>query len=293
MKLQCNLCPRQCNAIRDEQKNIGGFCGMPYLPKVARADLHFWEEPCISGTNGSGTIFFSGCTLRCVYCQNFEISHKNSGEIISVERLAEIMRELEQKGAHNINFVNPTHYFHIIKQALDIYRPHIPLVCNSSGYELAQNINEDIFDIYLFDLKYISSDKALKYSGVADYFEVASKAITAAYKLKGAPKLDKNGIMQSGVIVRHLVLPLSTNEAIGVIDWFCDNTPEAILSVMAQYLPCGNAAKYKEINRKITKREYEKVLNYLYTKDIKNIYIQERQSADKKFIPDFNGGKLC
>ena len=145
----------------------------------------------------------------------------------------------------------------------------------------------------MFDLKYISREKSLKYSGVADYFELASKAIAAAYKLKGEPKFDKNGIMQSGVIVRHLVLPLSTNEAIGVIDWFCDNTPDAVLSVMAQYLPCGNAQNYKEINRKITNREYEKVLNHLYTKEIKYVYIQDRLSSDKKFIPDFNGGKIC
>lgn len=261
---------------------------MPYLPKIARADLHFWEEPCISGKKGSGTIFFSGCTLRCVYCQNFEISHKGSGKIITVEELANIMRKLEQRGAHNINFVNPTHYFHIIKEALKIYKPLIPLVCNSSGYELESNIKEDIFDIYLFDLKYVSSQKSLKYSGVADYFDVASKAITMAYKLKGTPKIDSNGIMQSGVIVRHLVLPLSTNEAISVIDWFCENTPDAYLSIMSQYVPCGNAEKYKEINRKITKREYEKVLNYLCSKDIKNIYIQDRLSSDTKFIPDFN-----
>lgn len=266
---------------------------MPYLPKIARTDLHFWEEPCISGTQGSGTIFFSGCTLRCVYCQNFKISHKNEGVIVTVEKLADIMRELEQRGAHNINFVNPTHYFHIIKDAISIYKPKIPLVCNSSGYELIDNINQDIFDIYLFDLKYVSSDKALKYSGAADYFSYATNAITAAYKLKGSAVLDKNGIMQSGVIVRHLVLPLSTNEAIAVIDWFCENTPDAYLSIMAQYIPCGNAERYKEINRKITKREYEKVLNYLYTKDVKNIYIQDRLSADPKFIPDFNGGEVC
>ena len=288
MNYQCNLCPRQCNAKRTESETIGGFCGMPYLPKVARADLHFWEEPCISGKNGSGTIFFSGCTLRCVYCQNYEISHKGSGKIITVEELANIMRELERRGAHNINFVNPTHYFHIIKEALKIYKPLIPLVCNSSGYELESNIKEDIFDIYLFDLKYVSSQKSLKYSGVADYFDVASKAITMAYKLKGTPKIDSNGIMQSGVIVRHLVLPLSTNEAISVIDWFCENTPDAYFSIMSQYVPCGNAEKYKEINRKITKREYEKVLNYLCSKDIKNIYIQDRLSSDTKFIPDFN-----
>ncbi len=268
---------------------------MPYLPKIARADLHFWEEPCISGTLGSGTIFFSGCTLRCVYCQNYSISHKNNGKVISIQELADIMRELEQRGAHNINFVNPTHYFHIIKEALKIYKPQIPLVCNSSGYELEENIKEDIFDIYLFDLKYVSSEKSLKYSGVADYFSVASKAIAAAYKLKGKPIIDSDGIMQSGVIVRHLVLPMSTKEALAVIDWFCVNTPDAYLSIMSQYIPMGKAEQYPEISRKITKREYEKVLNHLYSKDVKNIYIQDRLSSDTKYIPDFNlmGEKLC
>ncbi len=260
---------------------------MPFNPKIARADLHFWEEPCISGTYGSGTIFFSGCSLSCVYCQNFEISHKNKGRVVTPEQLAEIMRELELKGAHNINFVNPTHFFTCIKRALQIYKPKIPLVYNSGGYDLAENIKEDIFDIYLMDLKYISADRSAKYSSASDYFEYASAAIKAAYDLKETI-IDKNGIMQSGVIVRHLVLPLATREAMAVIDWFSENTPDAYLSLMSQYVPCGKAHEFKELNRKITKREYEKVLEYLYTKPLQNVFIQDYSSSDKKYIPDFN-----
>ena len=284
---QCNLCPRKCDAQRDETTNIGGFCGMPANPKIARADLHFWEEPCISGQNGSGTIFFSGCSLACVYCQNYEISHQNKGRVITVEQLADIMRELENKGAHNINFVNPTHYFEAIKNALKIYKPNIPLVYNSGGYDRAENIKEDIFDIYLMDLKYVSPDKAERYSLAADYFEFASSAIKTAYKQKKIV-IDKNGIMQSGVIVRHLVLPLATREAMAVIDWVSENTPDAYFSLMAQYVPYGKAHEFKELNRKITKREYEKVLEHLYTKPLNNVFIQDYSSSDKKYIPDFN-----
>lgn len=264
---------------------------MPLNPRIARADLHFWEEPCISGQNGSGTIFFSGCALRCVYCQNYEISHLGGGENKTVAELADIMRELEGRGAHNINFVNPTHYIWAIREALKIYRPKIPLVYNSGGYDSLSVIKEDIFDIYLLDLKYISTEKALRYSGVADYFSVAAAAIKTAYKLKGTPVFNKNGIMQSGVIVRHLVLPMSTGEAIRVTDWVCENTPNAYFSVMAQYLPCGRAELYPELNRRITRREYEKVTDYICSRNMQNVYIQERSSAKTDYIPKFNLGE--
>ncbi len=264
---------------------------MPLLPKIARADLHFWEEPCISGKNGSGTVFFSGCSLRCVYCQNYDISHLGGGELKSIEDLAEIMRELENRGAHNINFVNPTHYIWAIRAALDIYKPTIPLVYNSGGYDLESVIKEDIFDIYLLDLKYVSSEKSLRYSGVKDYFQYASNAIKTAYKLKGKPIFNEDGIMQSGVIVRHLVLPQNTNEALKVIDWVAANVPNAHLSLMAQYLPCGKAEQYSEINRRITRREYDKVLDYVCSKNTENVYIQDRLSAKKEYIPTFNLGE--
>lgn len=288
MEYTCFDCPRNCGAIRTESENTGGVCKMPYFPKIARADLHFWEEPCISGTNGSGTIFFSGCSLGCVYCQNYEISHGGSGKIITAARLAEIMRELEERKAHNINFVNPTHYFSAIKDALKIYRPGIPLVYNSGGYDKKENIEEDIFDIYLMDLKYVSPEKSLKYSFAKDYFEYAAAAIKAAYLLKGEPIMDKNGIMQSGLIIRHLVLPLSTKETLAVIDFVKENTPNAYLSLMAQYMPCCKAENFKEINRKITAREYEKVVDYCINSGLKNVFIQERSSSDKNYVPDFN-----
>ncbi len=287
MQRRCNDCPRKCNALRDEKTNVGGFCRMPDYPQIARADLHFWEEPCISGQNGSGTIFFSGCNLNCVYCQNYEISHKDKGRIITPDNLAQLFYELEQKGAHNINFVNPTHYFSAIKTALNIYKPQIPLVYNSGGYDLSENIQEDIFDIYLMDLKYISSDNSLKYSSARDYFDVASNAIKAAYTLKGKP-IIKDGIMQSGLIVRHLCLPLATRQAMGVIDWFCQNTPNAYLSIMSQYTPIGQANKYPEINRRITKREYEKVLEHLYSENLDNVYVQDYDSSGAEYIPEFN-----
>lgn len=283
----CNQCPRRCGAIRSDSENIGGYCGMPALPKIARADLHFWEEPSISGKNGSGTIFFSGCSLSCVYCQNYDISHKNEGRVVTVEELADIMRRLEAKGAHNINFVNPTHYFSAIKEALSIYHPRIPLVYNSSGYDLSENIAEDIFDIYLFDLKYVSDDIALKYSGAADYVAHAASAIKTAYSLK-KNTFDKNGTQLRGVIVRHLVLPMNTRAAISVVDWFCENTPDATLSIMSQYTPCGEASRFKELTRRITPREYDKVLNYIYEKGIENVYVQDLNSSVPSYIPDFN-----
>lgn len=288
MKLKCNLCPRNCDALRDENNNTGGYCGMPLTAKIAHADLHFWEEPCISGKNGSGTVFFSGCTLRCVYCQNYRISHGQAGRFVSAEQLAAIFKDLEERGAHNINFVNPTHYIGAVKQALDIYRPKIPLVCNSGGYDRESVIRENIFDIYLLDLKYLSSDKALKYSGAADYPEVAVKAIKAAYAMTGKPTYDKNGIMQRGLIVRHLVLPQSTREAISVAEWFKNNTPDAVLSIMAQYIPVYRAGEFPEINRRITAREYEKVLNSIMELDIENVYIQQPDSASEQYIPHFN-----
>lgn len=288
MKILCNACPRRCNAERNEN-NGSGYCGMPLFPVIARAALHFGEEPCVSGARGSGTVFFSGCSLRCVYCQNEIISHKNSGVTVTPQRLAEIFKELEGLGAHNINLVNPTHFIWAIKEALNIYKPNIPLVYNSGGYDNPEVIKENIFDVYLMDLKYVSGEKSLKYSGAADYFERASESIKAAFKVTGKPTLDDSGIMQRGLIVRHLVLPLATKEAIRVIEWVKENTPDAYLSVMSQYLPLARAKDFPEINRKITKREYDKVLDYVINNGPENVYIQERTSASESYIPDFNG----
>lgn len=281
----CNDCPRCCNADRDEFK---GFCGVGRLPRVARAGLHFGEEPPISGKNGSGTIFFSGCSLKCVFCQNFNISHEKYGKDISVERLAEIFKELEESGAHNINLVTPTHYISAIKEALKIYRPNIPLVYNSSGYDDLRVIEEDIFDIYLFDLKFINPDKSKRYAACENYFDIASKVIKKAYSIKGEPVFDENGIMQRGVVVRHLILPQSTNDAICIIDWLSQNTPNICLSIMSQYVPMYKANDFKEINRSVTKREYDKVLSAVYDKGFAEVFAQEMSSATKEFIPKFD-----
>lgn len=287
--MKCNLCPRNCNSERNDLENLNGYCKMPLLPRVARASLHFWEEPCISGKNGSGTVFFSGCSLGCVYCQNYDLSHNGYGKNITVERLAEIFYELEKQGAHNINLVNPSHYVLAIKKALDIYRPKIPIVYNSSGYDKALTIKqlENYIDAYLFDLKYLSSNVAFKYSGASDYPEVAKNAILEGYRQKSKCEFEK-GILKSGLIVRHLILPQETRTAMSIFDWYYENTPNALFSIMCQYTPCGKSIDLPPINRCITKREYDKVIDYISLKKTDGIYIQELDSNSKKFIPDFD-----
>ena len=261
---------------------------MPLLPRIAKACLHFWEEPCISGENGSGTVFFSGCSLRCVYCQNYLLSHNGFGKTVSYNRLAEIFSELEAQGAHNINLVNPSHYVGAVEKALDIYRPRIPIVYNSGGYDDISAAEKDYIDIYLFDLKYCNAEKALQYSGAADYFDVATGVISAAYKRIGKPVFDSSGTLKKGVIIRHLLLPSSTNDAIGIINWVKENCPYAIFSLMAQYLPCGKADKYKMLSRRVTAREYNKVSEYLQNCGLEYCYLQEKASSDERYIPDFN-----
>ena len=287
--MNCSLCPRKCGAERTEYENVNGFCQSPELPKVARAALHMWEEPCISGKNGSGTVFFSGCSLGCVFCQNDEISHKNHGKVITVERLAEISKELEQMGAETINLVNPTHYVLAIEKAFQIYKPNIPVVYNSGGYEseATLNIADRFTDIYLLDLKYLSTDRAEKYSKAADYPEVATKAIKRCAE-KYSNVFDGNGMMKRGLIIRHLILPLGTNEAIKVLNWVEGNAPNAAFSLMSQYTPCGNLEGFPEINRKLTPREHNKVLDAASYSNIETIYTQELTSGDKQFIPPFN-----
>lgn len=284
--MKCNLCPRKCNVLRD---NLKGFCKMPLLPKVARAALHLWEEPIISGNKGSGTVFFSGCSLRCIYCQNYEVSRGNIGKEISVSRLAEIFKELEEQGAHNINLVSPTHYVHAIIEALKIYRPKIPIVYNSSGYESVETLKllENHVDIYLIDFKYTDSTKAKEYSLAPDYPEVVKSAISECYRQKPECVI-KDGVMQKGVIIRHLVLPQNTKTAIEVFDWVREKTPNAYFSLMSQYLPFGKALDHKVLGRKITRREYEKVVDYICGFNFPNVFIQERESSSEKFIPLFD-----
>lgn len=284
----CNACPRKCNIDRSKK---AGFCGMTDKIKIARAGLHFWEEPCISGKKGSGTIFFSGCPLKCVYCQNEEISSGGFGKEITVERLAEIFRELEEKGAHNINLVTPTHYSEQILEALQLYRPKIPIVYNCSGYEDVEALKKfrNIVDIYLTDIKYFDSEVSLKYSKAKDYFEAASKAVKEMVSQQPENIFDEDGIMKKGVIIRHLVLPLNVNQTRKILEWIKENLPEnVIISLMSQYIPMGKACEYKEINRRLTTREYEKVLDMFEELDFEYGFMQELSSSKEDFIPPFN-----
>ncbi len=286
--MTCNMCPRKCNIDREKQ---AGFCGMKNKIKIARAELHFWEEPCISGKNGSGTIFFSGCPLRCVYCQNEEISSGGYGKEISVERLAEIFKELEEKGAHNINLVTPTHYVEQILEALKIYRPKIPIVYNCSGYESVEMLKklDGIIDVYLTDIKYYDNEVSKKYSKAEDYFEVASQAVKEMISQQPENIFDENSIMQKGVIIRHLVLPLNLTQTRKILQWIKDELSEnVIISLMSQYVPMGKASEYKEINRKITSREYDKALSIVEECGFENVFIQELDSSSEDFIPPFN-----
>lgn len=287
--MKCNLCPRRCDAIRTENKNSNGFCKMPLQPRVARAALHFWEEPIISGKKGSGTVFFSGCPLRCIYCQNFEVSRGNVGKAITVEELADIFRSLEAMGAENINLVSPTQYALAIRSALDIYRPKMPIVYNSGGYDNVETLRilEGYIDIYLLDLKYLSAEKSREFSQAADYPQIAVAALKEAYRQQPDCVVE-NGIMKKGLIVRHLILPRNTNTALSVFDWVRENTPGAYFSIMSQYIPCGDAVDHSIIGRKITKREYDKVLDYICKFDFQNVFIQELSSSSQEFIPPFD-----
>lgn len=282
---RCSNCPRKCKADREV---FGGICGVGNEFKLARAGLHFGEEPCVSGKNGSGTIFFSGCSLRCVFCQNFNISHEGFGKTVSDERFVEILKELEAQGAENINFVTPTHYFDRIEGILSNYRPKIPLICNTSGYELVSNIEKDIFDVYLFDLKFFSGEKSERYASCADYFDIASKALRKAVELKGKPTFDEKGRITSGVIVRHLILPQNTNESIAIIESIKDIAPYIVFSLMSQYVPMYKASEFKELNRGITKREYNKVIDKCLEADFFDVYTQSFSSATKEMIPCFD-----
>ena len=289
----CRLCPRQCGAYRDERENRGGWCGMPAAPVLARAALHFWEEPCISGTKGSGTVFFSGCILGCCFCQNDSISHGRKGKAVTAGRLADIFRELEAAGAHNINLVNPTHYVEAILEAVRIYRPGIPLVYNSGGYERVETLRrlEGIIDVYLPDLKYVDPARARRYAGAADYFPVAAAALGEMYRQTGVPQYKIEGetrLMQRGLLVRHLVMPQGTEDAIQALRFVAENLLGVPVSLMAQYTPCGRAAEYKEINRRITRRESDKVLAALEELGLDG-YVQQRASSDQAFIPAFDG----
>lgn len=263
---------------------------MPALPVVARAALHYGEEPCISGKNGSGTVFFSGCALRCRFCQNAPISRENYGKTVSIERLAEIFSELEAAGAQNINLVNPTHYAHAIAAALRLYRPTVPVLWNSSGYERIETLRmlDGLVDVYLPDCKYVHGDIAAALSGAADYFDYAAPAISEMARQTGSVELDAVGRIRKGTIVRHLVLPGHTRESMAVLDWLAQNKARFWISLMFQYTPMNDVPGFPELSRPLTRRECDKVWAYMDSLGITDGYVQSRESSGQKMIPSFD-----
>jgi len=284
--MNCLLCPNQCNI--DKSTTVGA-CGTNGKIRFAKYYLHTGEEPVISGKNGSGTVFFCGCSLKCVFCQNYELSRNLRGKDISVNELAEIFKKLESDGAHNINLVTPTHYADKIIDALNIYRPKIPIVYNTHGYEnlsMLEVINEYV-DVYLPDMKYFSPTLSKRYTGKENYFEKASKAVE--FMINSKPyTLDENGMLKSGVIVRHLVLPQCTSDSKKILDWFNNFKDKAYINIMSQYTPFGNIDAFPELKRKTTKREYDTVINYALSSKIKNAYYQDFLSANEKYIPSWD-----
>ena len=261
-------------------------------PVVAKAFLHMWEEPCISGTRGSGTVFFSGCNLKCIYCQNYSISHENFGKELTVEQLASVFLSLQQKGAHNINLVTPVHFVISIRDAVQAAKGlRLPIIYNSSGYESLEGLGmmEGTADVYLPDLKYFSPDISRKYSGAADYFDNASRAVIEMYRQVGPVKFDSDGIIRSGLIIRHLILPGLSGDSIKILKWIRENLPDNVhISLMSQYTPYYKACEFPEINRHITRNEYEKVLDCFYRLGFKYGYVQERNPDGEEYIPEFN-----
>ena len=287
----CTLCPRNCNA--DRKGGALGFCQMPYEMHVARAALHPFEEPPISGTRGSGTVFFSGCSLRCIFCQNSAIRTPSSGKSITVQEICDIFYALKAQGAHNINLVTPTHYADRIAEALRLVKGDlgIPVVWNCGGYERVETLKmlEGLVDIYLPDFKYISPQLAAEYSSAADYAEVATAALAEMHRQTGAVRLDAEGMMQSGVMVRHLVLPGSRSDSMAVLDRIAATVPvgEVRLSLMRQYTPdFAPRSGPKALLRRVTSFEYDRVMERAVSLGFEG-YFQTKESADKTYTPDF------
>lgn len=288
----CTLCPRKCNVNRLEGKR--GYCGMDSTIRAARAALHMWEEPCISGKKGSGAVFFSGCGLRCCFCQNRDIAIGDSGKEITLSRLADIFLELEQKGAANLNLVTGAHYVPQIISALEIAKEKgfgLPVVYNSSGYEKVETLRmlDGYVDVYLPDMKYADEKLAASFSHAEDYPRRAGAAIAEMVRQTGACQFKKEGYIRKGTIVRHLILPGHTKNSLAVLEYLHKTYGNDIfISVMNQYTPVWKQEKYPELNRKVTKREYEKVLNCAIKLGIENGYFQEGETAKESFIPKFD-----
>lgn len=286
--MNCTLCPRRCGAERQEESGQG-FCRMGTRAVVARAAPHLWEEPCISGSRGSGTVFFSGCPLGCAYCQNHSISHERQGRRMTDAELADVIRDLEQTGVHNISFVTGTHFVPAILNALKCYRPAVPIVWNTGGYETLDTLRmlEGTVDIYLPDLKHVSPRLGKVLCAAPDYFEVASAAILEMLRQTGKPVYDENGIMLRGTVIRHLVLPGCTGDSIRVLNWIAENTPrDTPVSIMRQYTPIPECT-IKGMDRRITDAEYDRVVEHALDLGL-NALTQEKEAAEACYIPDFN-----
>lgn len=285
---KCNLCPRQCNIDR---QSTYGFCKTSDRITLGRAGLHFWEEPCISGYGGSGAIFFSGCNMGCIFCQNMPLSRGKVGKEITVKRLREIFDELIDEGADNINLVTPSHFVPQIARALSEEKLPVPVVYNTSSYEEVSTLRmlDGLIDIYIPDLKYVKSTIARAFSNAPDYYEKAMPAIKEMYRQTGDAVSDEDGMLQKGIIIRHLVLPGYTENTYDVIDKVSESFSDGVLfSLMSQYTPPKKQLKYPSLNRRLTEEEYERAVDYMYLAGIENGFVQELSSAKEEYTPDFN-----
>lgn len=285
----CNVCPRKCNI---ERKNHAGFCLQSEKIRISKVMFHHYEEPIVSGSEtskGSGAIFFSGCNLKCVFCQNYLISHRNKGKDITIKKLAKIFKKLEKKGALNINLVTPSHFSLQIIEALKIYKPKIPIVWNSNGYETEETIEKlkGFVDVFLVDFKYASNELSKKYSNAKDYAEFATRAILKMRELQPKDVIE-NGLIKKGMIIRHLILPTHSSDSLNCLNFISNNLGNnTIVSIMSQYYPCFKASEFKEINRTITALEYKRVVAHAERLGMDNCFIQQLTSASKEFTPKF------
>lgn len=284
--MNCTLCPRRCGADRAVRP---GFCGLGEQMLIARAAPHLWEEPPVSGTRGTGAVFFSGCTLRCVYCQNGDISHRNAGRPFTPRELSDTLKRLTDLGMHTLSFITGTPFVPLILETLELWRPPLPLVWNTSGYETVETLRrlDGVMDVYLPDLKHFSARAGRICAGAPDYFTVASAALKEMCRQTGAPVYSEDGIMLRGTLVRHLILPGFTSESLRLLTWIRDELPPGIpVSLMRQYIPC-NGVSVPGLDRRITEQEYRRVRDHMLALDLPG-YLQEPDSADRDFIPVFN-----
>ena len=289
---KCEICPHRCGVNRI--KNEIGRCKSTDKIKIGLYSIHHFEEPCISGKHGSGTVFFSNCNLNCVYCQNYEISQEGKGKEISIEKLADIFMKQQNRQAENINLVTPTSYALQIIEAIKIAKRkglHIPIIYNTNGYENIETLQllEGYIDVYLPDLKYYDNEIGKKYSKVDNYFEIATKAIQEMYRQVGSPKFNAQGMIEKGVMIRHLVLPNNIDNSKKILKWLKDNMDEQVyIDIMAQYFPTYKAKEMKDLNRKLTKEEYQEIENYVYDLDIQNGYMQELGEHEEEYVPKWD-----